>query len=233
MLTLRAEIAACLVAVGLLGLLSGWMMQRARAVRRLRDTVAEIESRHADIQDNLQRDADNLEERLEALANETRTLTEENRTLRDHSRGGEQTLDTARTEAIELNRRQIETQERLQRIIRERDREIAALRGGGRSIAERPSANDERTPPLDGLDETVRIDPALLPTALAAHVNGERGGVATPSDDTSAGATDGPPDDTLETTIDVTFLEAEEATVALDEETLSLVRSLGRGKRER
>ena len=232
MLSLQAEIVACLFAVSLLGLFAGWMMRRASGERRLRDTVAHLEARHETEQEGLRRDAAQLEEQLQALATELRSLTGENRRLRENADGEGRSIDSARAESIELNRRQIEAQERLQRIIHERDREIATLRAGltGRSaagpLAEVTSiVRDARPFGVDGLDETVRIDPALLPTALAMRASG--GAV----DERSRSRDEDERDDmTLESTMDVGFLDAEEATIALDEETLALVRGLGGGK---
>lgn len=252
MLSLRAEIAACLFAVSLLGLLAGWMMQRARAARRLRRTVSALERRHADAERGAQRDIENLEERLQSLGEELRTLSAENRELRETPRD-DASLDAARAESLEMNRRQVEAQERLQRIVREREREIAALRA---ELAERdpavgplagadagsnadvaaggePATGVAAAAP-DGLDATVRIDPALLPMQRPPS-GGERLAAAVhPIHSAGAAADEGGAahDDTLESTMDVAFLDGEEATIALDEETLSLVRGLGRGERK-
>ena len=50
MFTLRAEIAASLVAVSLLGLLVGWMMQRALSSRRLLDADAAWNARYVELE---------------------------------------------------------------------------------------------------------------------------------------------------------------------------------------
>ena len=184
--------------------------------------------------------------------------------LRESARDDEASADAVRAESIEQNRRQVEIQERLQRIIREREREIATLRAG---LAGREGANTPVTEVAsvvatssivpEGLDETVRIDPSLLPVQLASRTGDAR--VAdvhairpTPTaveasadaseellEDPTVALVDGAADDaaaslddTLESTVDVAFLDGEEATVALDEETLSLVRGLGRGERK-
>jgi len=227
--SLQVEIAACLLATALLGLLCGWMMQRSRAARRLAKTVEELEARH---EERARRDVDNLEERLESLSEDLRTATAENRALRDSSRGDEQTLDSARAEAIELNRRQVEAQERLQRIVREREREIATLltrlSGAERSDSPASSAGDAIAPLVsstDLLDETVRIDPAQLPPPRSARTEGVDDRVIRVTN--AHGGEELAFEEALESTTDVTFLEAEEATIALDEEALSLVRGRG------
>jgi len=243
MLSLRAEIAACLLAVSLLGLIVGWMMQRSRGAGRLRRTVEALEERHAVAEKSARQDIENLEDRLQELGDEVRTLAAENRELREGSHGGRESLETARAESIELNRRQGETQERLQRIIREREREIATLRAGlvGREPVFTAAPDDITTGAADGLDETVRIDPALLPARRSGLIPDDRGEAHALHPTRTAAAVaanlspdDGAPalDDTLENTMDVAFLDAEEATIALDEETLSLVRGLGRGERK-
>ena len=290
MLTLRAEIAACLIAVALLGLLAGWMMQRSRAARRLRESAAAWEARYAELEDRTQRDAGHLEERLQGLAGELRGLTAENRQLRESSRGEGDTLDEARAEALERNRRQAEAQERLQRIISEREVEIATLRaeletlrghsdtdpvnrgrGGGSSRLVAGSAADtgggrnvdgslpgaDAVAAAEGFDETIRIEPSQLPGAVSA-VRDERpspardplngGSSESRSADERDPAAEQRPadgraeekrpaedareeaaDQTLDSTMDIGLLDAEEATVALDEKTLALVRGIGGG----
>ena len=249
--TLRAEIAACLIGVAVLGLIAGWMMQRARASSQLDALTRSSRKRYAELEASARQDEQNLEERLQALAAEARTLKAENRALRETVRGRDESSDGARTEAIEQNRRQAETQERLQRIIREREREIAVLQAslesrGGTPRAPEAAASERSVRSAsvtalvgaDALDETMRIDPAQLPDAHVLEAANERlpaGGVpkvesapagaeASRRDEESA-----PFDESLDSTIEVTMLDAEEATVALDDEALALVREFGRG----
>ena len=242
MLSLRAEIAVCLFAVSLIGLFAGWMLHRVRAARRLGRTVAALEARHAEIEANARRDVDNLEERLQSLGEELRALKAENRELRAGPDGGnDASLEAARAESIELNRRHVETQERLQRIIREREREIATLRAGlaaGVPHDREPDATADtaagpETVGAEGLDETVRLDPALLPVQRSRRPADVRALRPVPEPGDARGETPDEAsaslDETLESTVDVAFLDGEEATIALDEETLSLVRGLGRG----
>lgn len=240
MLSLRVEIALCLVAASLLGLLCGSMMQRARARRRLDESIEHWEARYAELERSARQDEENLEEQLQTLGQKLRTIEAENRSLREASDGEKESLDAARAEAIELNRRQTETQERLQHIIRERDREIAMLRarpetpGSGATRAAPESArvtgaaratatDDDATVALfggedrstehdelmvmDGFDETIRLDPSTLPHRRSADAR-----VRTEAPRESAA--DGTP-------------EADEATIALDEETLAMVRARG------
>jgi len=63
MLSLYAEIAACLAGASLLGLLCGWMMQRSRSRKQLASTIKESEERLAELEHDAQKDVDHLEER--------------------------------------------------------------------------------------------------------------------------------------------------------------------------
>ena len=315
MFTLRAEIAACLIAVAVLGLISGWMIQRARSSRQLDRATRSWKKRYAELEESARQDEQNLEDRLELLVEELKTLKSENRGLREAARGREASSDGVRAEAIEQNRRQAETQERLQRIIRDREREIATLRASAEKRGERSDAPPARgsTSPLphapdvatieqlgraarspdrpvvsEPLDETIRLDPAQLPDAGAREAANERltpGGVPMTDDEPVSGdaAGGGPADDratgdravagdsgaddavviartaadpafgdtaagglpgansgtrgndeerldeSLDSTIEVAMLDAEEATIALDEEAMKLVREFGRG----
>lgn len=292
MFTLRAEIAACLIAVAVLGLVSGWMIQRARASRQLNHAIRSWKARYAELEASARQDEQNLEERLQSLVDELKTLKGENRELRDAARGREESSGIVRAEAIEQNRRQAETQERLQRIIRDREREIATLRANAEKREERsgapahaPSHGDSRHSPdvatleqiertvrspgrhtaPDPLDETIRLDPAQLPDARVLEAANESippggepmAGRGLAEADAAHGDTaggDGPStieeiaggrrsassadvlgdedrhlDELLESTIEVAMLDAEEATIALDEESMRLVREFGRG----
>ena len=316
MFTLRAEIAACLIAVAVLGLISGWMIQRARSSRQLDRVTRSWKKRYAELEASARQDEQNLEDRMESLVEELKTLKSENRGLREAARGREASSDGVRAEAIEQNRRQAETQERLQRIIRDREREIATLRASAEKRGERSNAPPVRglpSPPphapdvatieqlgrvewspdrpivSEPLDETIRLDPAQLPDARASEAANERltpGGVPmadgepvfgdtagegpaaddhatgdravagdsgaddavaiarTAADpafgDTAAGGLPGANadprgedderlDESLDSTIEVAMLDAEEATIALDEEAMKLVREFGRG----
>ena len=79
MLSLRVEIVLCLFAVASLGLLTGWMMQRASGARRLRAADAVWSERHAELERSASRDEERLEEQLQSLGEELRTLATENR----------------------------------------------------------------------------------------------------------------------------------------------------------
>ena len=67
------------------------------------------------------------------MGDEVKTLTNSNRSLNDSLRKNEASVYKSRTDAIELNRQQAETQERLQRIIMEKDEELGVLKNSSAS----------------------------------------------------------------------------------------------------
>lgn len=124
------EIAACLIAAGVLGLLAGWMASRATSRRRQRATRTEWQRRYSELELQSGRDIDELEAQVQELADKVRKLTHDNRLLDESLKKTEAGIHQARTEAIELNRQQASTQERLQKLLRQKDDEIAQLQSG-------------------------------------------------------------------------------------------------------
>ena len=124
---LYSEILASLAAAGILGLFVGWMIKRSSAKRQLTSTIATWEKRYETLEETSHADTENLEEQLQTIANEAKTLQSTNRVLTDSLKKNDTSIQKARAEAIELNRQHAETQERLQRIIQQKDREIVEL----------------------------------------------------------------------------------------------------------
>jgi len=215
MFTLRAEIAACLVAVSLLGLLVGWMMQRALSSRRLLDADAAWNARYVELERSCEQDVANMEDRLQSIAADMKSLREENRHLTDSVRKEVALAETARTESTTLAEQNAILQERLQDTLAERDREITRLHL--RTASEESPADEleprrlaSRQTNEDSLDETVRIDPSELP----AKVTTDRGIVANHKEGSVVMGK------TLDKTLDVGLLDTEESTIALDDEAL-------------
>lgn len=127
LLALYSEILAALAAAGLLGLFVGWMIKRSSAKRQLATTVSSWEKRYAALEESNHADTENLEEQLQTIASEAKTLQATNRALSDSLKKNDTSIQRSRAEAIELNRQHAETQERLQRIIQQKDREIVEL----------------------------------------------------------------------------------------------------------
>lgn len=127
MLSLYSEIIAYLFAASLLGLFVGWMMQRSRAKRRLAGTIEAWKEKHSKLEASTKEDTEHLELQLQSLASDMKALQASNRTLTDNIRKNDSSLQKARADSIELNRQHAETQERLQRIIQQKDRALAEL----------------------------------------------------------------------------------------------------------
>lgn len=130
LLSLYSEFIACLVAASVLSLFAGWMLNRSSAKKRMSTATRSWEKQFQKLEEAGIADTDNLEEKLQDLAGETRTLKATNRILTDSLKKNDVTIQKARAEAIELNRQNAETQERLQRVIQQKEREIVNSAGG-------------------------------------------------------------------------------------------------------
>ncbi|MFT4727167.1 MAG: TolA-binding protein [Granulosicoccus sp.] len=138
LLSLYSEFIACLVAASVLSLFAGWMLSRSSAKKSMAANTKSWERRFRKIEEAATADTDNLEEQLQELAGDTRTLKATNRVLTDSLRKNDATIQKARAEAIELNRQNAETQERLQRIIQQKEREIANSTNNSNPEADEP-----------------------------------------------------------------------------------------------
>ena len=103
------------------------MIQKSLGKRKLAGTIATWEDRLKQAEDSGKRDSEHLEDQLQSLGNEIKTLTERNRSLQDTLRENETVVHQTRTDAMELNLQQAETQEKLQRIIHQKELEISEL----------------------------------------------------------------------------------------------------------
>lgn len=130
LLSLYSEFIACLVAASVLSLFAGWMLSRSSAKKRMSAATRSWERQFQKLEEAGTADTDNLEEKLQDLAGETRTLKATNRVLTDSLKKNDVTIQKARAEAIELNRQNAETQERLQRVIQQKEREIVNSASG-------------------------------------------------------------------------------------------------------
>ncbi len=127
MLSLFSEIIVSILGASFLGLIAGLMIQKSLGKRKLAATVASWEDRLKEAEDNAKRDSEHLEDQLQSLGDEVKTLSESNRSLKDALLENETVVHQTRTDAMELNRQQAETQERLQRIIQQKELEISEL----------------------------------------------------------------------------------------------------------
>lgn len=188
-LVLYSDLIILLLAASLFSLVIGWMISRSGAKRKLASLNSDWDSRYLALEDAARTDAENLEEHLQTLGSESKNLQSTNKLLTDTLKKNDSNTQRARAEAIELNRQHAETQERLQRIIQQRDKEIAELGSrvskttaqikpqGSTHIAPNVSGTSSRRPSpfneselnhadtvaidtLDTLDSTVQMTPA-------------------------------------------------------------------------
>lgn len=129
------EIVVCLALAALLGLLIGWLMRRAIAKRHAIKAEQDANARYAKLEESSRQDSKNLEDQIQTLGGELKSLKGNNKSLNESLRDTETSIHKARSESIELNQAQLETNERLQAIIREKDEEI-------RRLTETPSASN-------------------------------------------------------------------------------------------
>jgi myosin heavy subunit len=164
LLSLYSEFIACLVAASVLSLFTGWMLSRSSAKKRMKAATRSWERSLRQLEDAATADTDNLEEQLQHLAGETRTLKATNRVLTDSLKKSDASIQKARAEAIELNRQNTETQERLQRVIQQKGREIV-------DSANRLVPETNKTPDLQGSTYTPPTIPKLISVALDVVIN--------------------------------------------------------------
>jgi len=151
---------------------------------------AKWEAKTAELEAGHKHDVDTLEDRLQELGTENKQLSAKIDNLDSSLRDNEISVHKARADAIELNRQQADTQERLQRIIAQKDEELRNLQAQVSSsaavgataafnteaslteekiatlAAKREAWEQERQELINSASEdqaTVAIDPADLP----------------------------------------------------------------------
>lgn len=231
LLHLYWEIIACLLAASVLSLVAGWMMHKSRASKKLQAVNASWEKRFRGLEEVSRLDTENLEEQIQSFAAEARELRADKKVLTDSLKKSESSIQKYRAETIELNRQHAETQERLQRIIQQKDRELLEL--GNRFNQSRTSNKHQGSAAsrnrqaqaaehgdltyadtvainnIDMFDATVQIPAEELLGRRGKDTSSWKPGRGQTTDnDTDGDATEA----------------MEEATVALDEEALAFVR---------
>jgi chromosome segregation ATPase len=188
--TLLTEIIACLAATAFLSLFVGWAIRSAMANKEVEQTNDKWETKTAELEAAHKHDVDTLEDQLQELGTENKQLSAKIDNLDASLRDNEISVHKARADAIELNRQQADTQERLQRIIAQKDEELKILQSQASSAtaigataafnteaslteekiatlaAKREAWERERQSLIDSANDeqaTVAIDPADLP----------------------------------------------------------------------
>lgn len=128
--TVLTEIITSLFAVGFLSLFVGWAVRSILANKELKAATSSLETKRAELQVRYNQDTEHLEGRIEQLSQERDQLSSQHEGITETLRENEIGVHKARTDAIELNRQQAETQERLQRIIAQKDEELKMFREG-------------------------------------------------------------------------------------------------------
>lgn len=121
------EIVICLALAALLGLLVGWFIQRTIAKRRAEKVSAEAKARYQALEESNRQEVGNLEDQIQDLGTELRSLKSNNQNLNHSLQDSQSSIDKAHSESVEITQAQLQTNERLQSIIREKDLEISRL----------------------------------------------------------------------------------------------------------
>ena len=127
------EIVACLAIAALLGLFVGWMIRRALAKRHAAKAALQANEKYKELEKTSLQDSKNLEDQIQTLGDELKSVKNNNQSLNTSLKDTESSIHQARSESIELNQAQLETNERLQAIIRSKDKEISQLMKSGSS----------------------------------------------------------------------------------------------------
>jgi len=149
LLNLYSEFIALFAVASLLSLFVGWMIGRSSARKRMNAAIASWEERYKTLEETSAADAENLEEQLQEIAAEARTLKASNRVLSESLKKNDSTIQKVRAESIELNRQHAETQERLQRIIQQKERVNTELPVGKAGASTSARSGSTYTAPID------------------------------------------------------------------------------------
>lgn len=242
--TLYSEILICVVAAGLLGWIVGLMMQRSRHKRQLLSVNTKWEERYQLLEESARDDAENLEEQLQSLASETKSSQATNRALTDTLKKNDTNIQKARAEAIELNRQHTESHERLQRIIQQKDREIAELgnrlnqdaKGNKHSATPSSIAASTKFAELAEADLNNADTVAISPSQLSAEALDATVQMAVPNPSINSDKKQSPvvihdADASLDDTSDLSDMSLEESTIVMDDEALAFAQRSYKGRR--
>jgi len=159
---LLIEILACLIVTAILSLFIGWVIRGVIAKKEVHAVDAAWETKLSELKLRHKQDTDHLEDQVDRLDSESNQLAHRNDSINESLRENEQTVHQARSDAIELNRKQADTQERLQRIIAQKDEELKFFREnasklGNSSIQEAEISNAVSLTTVDNDDTEAKI----------------------------------------------------------------------------
>jgi len=121
------EIVVCLALAALLGLLVGWFIRRAIAKQQEAKASAEAKARYQALEASNRQEVENLEDQIQDLGNELKSAHTSNQNLNESLQSSKTSIDKAHSESVQITQEQLQTNERLQSIIREKDAEISRL----------------------------------------------------------------------------------------------------------
>lgn len=242
LLSLYADIIACLAAACVLSLITGWMLHKSKAKKQLNAVTRHWEKRYNELEEMARTDAENLEEQLQSMATDSKALQMHNRMLNESLKSNDSSAQKSRAEAIELNRQHAESQERLQRIIQQKEREILELgnrvnqfgsgagAAGGAPGVRRSFTSSADDTDIMGDDELTHADTVAISSTDMFDAT-----IQMSAQELLAQREESRSDDELESTVVINSTESidmEEATVALDEDVLAYARRSSRPNRK-
>ena len=234
LLSLYSDIIACLAAACVLSLITGWMLHKSKAKKQLDTATRHWEQRYSELEEMARTDAENLEEQLQSMATDLKALQIHNRMMSDSIKSNDSSAQKSRAEAIELNRQHAESQERLQRIIQQKEREILELgnrvnqygsgagAAGGAPGVRRPFSSSADEMDIRDDDELTHADTVAMSSTDMFDAT-----IQMSAQELLAQREDSLSDNELESTVVINStdsIDMEEATVALDEDVLAFAR---------
>lgn len=139
---LLIEILACLIGTAILSLFIGWVIRGVIAKKEVHAVDTSWETKLSELQLRHKQDTELLENQVDRLDSESNQLAHKNDSISETLRENELSVHQARSDAIELNRKQADTQERLQRIIAQKDEELRLYRENSSKLGNSNSNNN-------------------------------------------------------------------------------------------
>ncbi len=124
---LISEILLCLLAASLLGLIIGWLCKAAFARDKLIHRDNAWRRKYKEREETLQNELNSTQQDANVLKGRIQSIESENNSLNSSLEANKSAVHKAHIEVQQLSKRQRDTQERLQKIITEKDREISRL----------------------------------------------------------------------------------------------------------
>lgn len=136
---LISEILLCLLAASILGLIIGWLCKGAFARDKLKHREAAWQRKYKEQDDNYRQQVSGSEQKFADMQSRFESNEAEKLSLNSSLEANKSAVHKAHIEVQQLSKRQRDTQDRLQKIIIEKDKEISRL--------QQESAQGKNTPP--------------------------------------------------------------------------------------